>query len=100
MMILAWNCRGMASSLAIRTLADEVRSKDLLLIFLAKTKIGESKMKGIKNKLEYTRGIMVPSDGKSGGLAMMWKEGVDIRLRSSSNSHIDVEVHESSATTP
>ncbi|KAL0011344.1 hypothetical protein SO802_006452 [Lithocarpus litseifolius] len=57
-------------------------------------------MKKIRNKVEYTQGIMVPSDGKSGGLAMMWKECVDIRLKSCSNSHIDVEVHESSAPTP
>ena len=54
----------------------------------------------IRNKLEYMQGITVPGDGKSGGLAMMWKEGVDIRFRSCSNSHIDVEIHESSVTTP
>ena len=100
MTILAWNCRGMGSALAVRTLTDEVRSKDPLLVFLIETKIGESKMKGIRNKLEYTQGITVPSDGRSGGLAMMWKEGSDIRLRSYSNSHIDVEVHESSTPIP
>ena len=100
MTILAWNCRGMGSALAVRTLTDEVRSKDPLLVFLIETKIGESKMKGIRNKLEYTQGITVPSDGRSGGLAMMWKEGSDIRLRSYSNSHIDVEVHESLTPIP
>ena len=57
-------------------------------------------MKGIRNKLENTQGITVPSDGKSGGLAMMWREGSDIRLRSCANSHIDVEVHLSSALIP
>ena len=36
---------------------------------------------------------MVPSDGKSEGLAMIWKEGTDVRLKSCSNSHIDVVVH-------
>ena len=57
-------------------------------------------MKGIRNKLEYTQGITVPSDGKSGGLAMTWKKGSDIRLRSCSNSYIDVEVHSSLAPIP
>lgn len=71
MTILAWNCQGLGSALAVQTLADEVRSHDPLLIFLAKTKTGESKMKGIRNKLEYTQGITVPSDGRSRGLAMM-----------------------------
>lgn len=36
-------------------------------------------MKGIWNKLKYTQGITVPNDGRSEGLAMMWKEGTDIR---------------------
>ena len=34
----------------------------------------------------------MPSDGKSGGLAMIWKKGTTIRLKSCSNSHIDVIV--------
>ena len=54
MTILAWNCRGIGSALAVRNLADEVRSKDPLLVFLTETKTGESKMKGVRNKLEYT----------------------------------------------
>ncbi|KAK9987796.1 hypothetical protein SO802_028035 [Lithocarpus litseifolius] len=57
-------------------------------------------MKGIRNKVEYTQGITVPSDGRSGGLAMMWKEGSDIRFRSCSNSHIDVGINGGSAPSP
>nr|POE97648.1 hypothetical protein CFP56_48157 [Quercus suber] len=98
--ILAWNHRGMGSALAVRTLADEVRSKDPLLVFLIETKTGKSKMKGIRIKVECTQGIIVPSDGRSRGLAMMWKEGSDIRLKSYSNSNIDVEIHQGSAPTP
>ena len=43
MTILAWNYLGLRSALAVQTLADKVRSKDPLLIFLAETKIGEGK---------------------------------------------------------
>ena len=42
---------------------------------------------------------MVPSDGKSEGLAMIWKEGTDVRLKSCSNSHIDVVVHNGAGVT-
>ena len=49
-------------------------------------------MKGFQNKIEYTERIVVPSDGKSGGLAMIWKKGIEIKLKSCSNSHIDVVV--------
>lgn len=100
MTILAWNCRGLGSSLEVRTLTDEVRTRDPLLVFLAKTKTEESRMKGIQNKLKYTQGITVPNVGRSGGLAMMWKEGKDISFKSCSNSHIDVVVNGDSASTP
>ena len=36
----------------------------------------------------------MPSDGRSRGLAMLWKEGVDVRFKSCSNTHIDVVVCE------
>ena len=100
MSLIAWNCRGLGSALAVRTLADEVRSKDPPLVFLSETKTGLNRIKGIQRKLEYTQGIMVPSDGRSGGLALLWREGIDVRFKSCSNSHIDVEIHDSSVPTP
>ncbi|XP_023914161.2 uncharacterized protein LOC112025716 [Quercus suber] len=92
MSLLAWNCRGLGSPPAVRTLTDEVRMKNSILVFLSETKASLSKMKGFQNKIEYREGIVVPSDGKSGGLAMMWRKGTEIRLKSCSNSHIDVVV--------
>ena len=35
----------------------------------------------------------MPCDGRSGGLAMLWREGVDMRFKSCSYSHIDVVVY-------
>ena len=35
---------------------------------------------------------MVPSDGKSGGLAFLWKQYADVSVESYSNSHIDAVV--------
>ena len=31
---------------------------------------------------------------------MLWREGTDVRFKSCSNSHIDVEIHESSSVAP
>ncbi|KAL4625871.1 hypothetical protein ACB092_05G056600 [Castanea dentata] len=43
--------------------------------------------------------ITVPSDGRSGGLALLWREGTDVRFKSFSNSHIDVNIHDGSIPT-
>ena len=90
MTILAWNCRGMGSTLAVRALTDKVKGSDSMLVFLAETKANQKRIKGLQRKLSLTQGISVKSDGRSGGLAMLWKEGFDVRLKSCSNTHIDV----------
>ena len=66
----------------------------MILVFLVETKASSSRMKGLMRKLELTQAIDVPSDGKSSGLAMIWKEGADIRFKSCSNSHIDHVVYD------
>lgn len=100
MTIIVWNCWGLGSSLAVRTLTDKVRTKDPMLVFLVKMKTRENRMNGIRNKLEYTQRITVPSEGRSGGLAMMWKEGTDVNFKSCSNLHIDVVVYRDSTSSP
>ena len=92
MNVLAWNCWGLGSTSVVWILTDEVKSKRPILIFLAKMKASSSKVKGILNKLELTQGISIPSDGRSGGLAMLWTEGTDIHFKSYSHLHIDVVV--------
>lgn len=93
MSVLAWNYQSLGSLPAIRTLTDEVKSKNPILVFLVETKVSVSWMKGFQRKLEFNQGILVPNDGRSCGLAMIWREGVDVRFKSCSNSHIDVVVH-------
>ena len=100
MSILAWNCRGLGSPPAVRILTDEVKSKNPILVFLVETKERSSRMKRFIRKLEMTQGIDVPSDGMSGGLAMIWKEGIDTRFKSYSNSHIDVVVYDEKGQNP
>lgn len=83
-----------------RTLTNEVRAKDPLLVFLMETKAGTSRIKSIQTKLEYTQGILVQSDGRSGSLALFWREGIKVSFKSCSNSHIDVIVHGDPTSSP
>ena len=98
--MLAWNCRGLGSPPAVRILIYKVKSKNPILVFLVETKASLSRTKGFQQKLDLTQGIVVPSDGKNGGLAMIWKEGLDIRFKSCSNSHIDVVVFDEKGSNP
>lgn len=90
MSLLAWNYQGLGSPPTVRILIEEVKSKQSILVFLVETKASVNKMKGFQNKIKYTEGITVPSDGKSDGLEMIWRKGMEVGLKSCSNSHIDV----------
>lgn len=92
MSIFAWNCRGLRSFLAICTLTDAVKEKDPLLVFLSETKLGTSRIKGIQGKINFTKGIVVLSDKRSRGLALLWRESIEVNFKSCSHSHIDVVV--------
>ena len=100
MMLLAWNYRGMGSNLAVQILANEMKATGPTLVFLAETKAGVNRIKGVQRKLDYTQEIIVPSDGRSGGLALLWREGTLIDFKSCSNSHIHVVVHDSPSAEP
>ena len=100
MTTLVWNYRGMGSAPVVRALTDEVKKCDLILVFLAETKAKQRRIKELQSMLGLTQGIPVPSDGWSGGLAMLWKEGVEVRFKSCSNSHIDVGVCEGNGAKP
>nr|POE67505.1 hypothetical protein CFP56_36671 [Quercus suber] len=92
MNLLAWNCRGLGSAPAVRSLTNEVKDTDSVLVFLSETQANQNRIRGIQRKLNFTQGITVPSDGRSEGLAMLWKEGADVSFKSCSNAHIDVVV--------
>ena len=77
----------------VRILTDEVKATDPTLVFLAETKASVNRIKGIQRKIEYSQGIIIPNDGRSSGLVLLWKEGTEITFKSCSNSHIDVIVH-------
>ena len=49
-------------------------------------------MEMVKDKCKMKNGLIVPSNGKSGDLVMLRKEGVIVEIQTYSPSHIDVLV--------
>lgn len=71
-----------------------------MLVFMSKTKANVGRIKGVQNKLNFIQGIVVPIDGRSGGLTLIWKKGTKVCLKSCSHSHIDVVVRDGSRQSP
>ena len=51
-------------------------------------------MEKIKFKLGFANGLIVPSVGRSGGLALLWSREINLDIMSYSNHHIDATISE------
>ena len=54
MSLLAWNCWGLGSALAVRSLIDVVKATNSVLVFLSETKANQNRIKGLQRKLNLT----------------------------------------------
>ena len=92
MSTLAWNCRGLGNRRIVRALEKVVSSEDPNFIFLMETKLVVTEMDGIKKGLNRFQGLVVPSKGRSGGLALLWKKELKVSVQTFSDNHIDAIV--------
>ena len=74
--IMSWNCQEHGNHSAVQVLADLVRSKGPIMLFLMETKLSMQEMIPIRDELGYRSMLAIPSVRRSGGLAMLWTDDV------------------------
>ena len=92
---LCWNCRGIGNPRTVHALGDYVRRWNPKLVFLSETKLKVRRMEKVKFRLGFPNGLIVPSRGRSGGLALLWSVDTNLEIKSFSNHHIDAIITES-----
>ena len=88
MILLSWNCRGLGNPKAVRDLCLLAKEKKPDFLFLIKTKRSHLEMEWIRIKLGFEGSFVVNSIGRSGGLALMWKEDCNLVIQNYSRRHI------------
>lgn len=94
MKILAWNCRGLGNAQAVRGLLRCQKSEQADILFLSETKLDKKRMESFKFKLGLGNLVVVASEGQGGGLAVLWRKGINIVVRDSSKNYIDMDIIE------
>ena len=92
MNIISWNCRGLGNLRAVLALHNLVKSQGPKILFLMETKLDVHEMELIRIKLQFKYCFIVPSLGRSGGLALLWMDDVQLTILNYSINHIDAQV--------
>ncbi|CAH9109059.1 unnamed protein product [Cuscuta epithymum] len=96
MSIVSWNCRGLGNLATVQVLSDLVREQKPIVIFLLETKAGYRRVNEVFCGLGFRKGQVIESAGRSGGLALYWRDEVSINILDSNQFYIDcsIRIHE------
>jgi exonuclease III len=93
MSLISWNCRGLENPWTVRDLCLMVKEKRPALLFLIETKSRKNKLEGVRIKLGFEGLFVVDPVGRSGGLALLWKEAGCLDIQNFTRQHINAVVH-------
>ncbi|KAK3206991.1 hypothetical protein Dsin_021037 [Dipteronia sinensis] len=92
MKILAWNARGLGSSLAFNTLRSHKQDSKPEMMFLVQTRCQHATLENWRIKLGFSVKLVVNSVGKSRGICLFWSDLVSDDLMTYSQEHIEVQI--------
>ncbi|XP_058733106.1 uncharacterized protein LOC131604698 [Vicia villosa] len=94
MKILNWNCRGLSSPRAIPNLRKIAQQQEPDIIFLSETLARVDKLESLRIALKFEACFTVDVEGRSGGLAVLWKHAAICSILNFSRNFINVLVQE------
>lgn len=90
--IMSWNCQCMGPPWKFLFLKDVICQEWPAFVFLCETLCTKEKMEWYRTRLGFEGMIVVEAEGRSGGLALLWRKSDQITLKSLSKYHINVDV--------
>ena len=84
--------QGLANLYAGKIVSHLVREQAPNVLFLMETKQTMDEMRKIQADLRYDNFLAVPCVRKAGGLAMLWKDEVNLDIQTYSLNHIDAHI--------
>ncbi|XP_074327496.1 uncharacterized protein LOC141665410 [Apium graveolens] len=87
---VSWNCRGLGKPRTVRVLCDLVKDRNPDILFLSETISVSRKIEELRIKMGYDSCFSVDKVGRSGGLAVFWRNSARCNITGYSRSHIDL----------
>ena len=70
-----------------------IRAKDPSVVFIAETWADEARLKDIQRQIEFENLFFVERNNKGGGLALYWRNSLDLSIDTYSKNHIDAIIN-------
>ena len=90
---LSWNCRGLGQPWAVLKLTDLVKKHSPSILFLMETRAKDHKLKTLCSKLHLENVFIESQVNTGGGLALYWKDGINLKVLDSTPTFVDVVVN-------
>ncbi|GJV90120.1 reverse transcriptase [Tanacetum coccineum] len=91
MLVLSWNYQGVGRSLTVLNLRELCRVHRPDIVFLKETKNKEAKLESIRRSISFDGKFYVNHVGRSGGLALWWRNSYSLVIFYSNKNLIVVE---------
>ena len=92
MSCLSWNCRRLGNPQTEEELVALISKKDPKIVFLMETKVEKITIERICRKLKFVNFFVIPMVNQGGGLALLWRENINLIMFTSSDRHIDASI--------
>ena len=90
---LNWNNRGLGQPREILELTDLVKKHSPSILFLMETRAKDHKLKTLCSKLHLENVFIESRVNTRGGLALYWKDGINLKVLDSTPTFVDAVVN-------
>ena len=94
MKILGLNCQGAGNTPTVCALQDVLRQCNPEVVFLSETHLDEYPAECLRRSLKMDSKIVYKSNGRSGGVILLWKKEIKVERIFSAPNYIDVRIVE------
>ncbi|XP_030498113.2 uncharacterized protein LOC115713770 [Cannabis sativa] len=92
MNVLSWNCHGLGNPWAIQFIKDLIVQKKPNLVFLCETLSKKETIEKLRVAINFEGAFSVDAQGKSGGVALLWRVEGDVNLLGFGQNYIDASI--------